>query len=360
MDFSTYVASGLSTPCSAQSCGTRSIDADSVEKCVAELAMNEIVHGAVVPDAQAQLCVAPSPERPETGQTMMSAATQSTNDVCADAVVVDVFTSSIAHYADESRPESGLTVCSMGSQSTNECCAAGMVERLMESELMLATNAPDGDVGTELLRQKLLGCMMDAVSTGTLDMHLQAAVQGRPKKGLEELTTFSRPEAEPGSILAKPLSSGAAMLMLAVQSVSSRDRRIGELQVMIREKERANLERDATIAAIQERLFTLNADKAHLDLDVKWHKNAHETAADRSYQLAASQRTLNGDLDIHNMKMRHACIESDPLMFSNNFSTTAGTGFGGTDFSGTRFPANSFMHTPRTALHAVLEPIANR
>lgn len=300
---------------------------------------------------------------------MVSGVTQSTNQVCADHVVEGLFTHNLAQFADSSRPASGqshITMISNTSQSTNEFCAAGMVQRIMESELVLATEPPGSDGGTELLRQKLLSRMMDAVSSGTLDAHLQAAVQARPKKkALEESqsqkTLFSEPEAEalPRSALAKPLllSSGAATLMLAVQSVSTRDRRIGELQAMIRERERANMERDAAIAALQERLFTLSADRAHLDLDVKWHKSALESATDRSSQLAASQRQLKGDLDVHNMKMRHACIESDPLMFSSHsdFSTTAGTAFAGTGLGGT-----GFMHAPRSPLHAVLEPIANR
>lgn len=374
----------------AQSCGTRSRGSENVELLVSEAVLGSLLQGVVssLPDQYAGsqsdwvsvVSATPLPssrpvsglDRPETresGATMFSAATRTTNGVCAEDVIIGLVSAEVAEYAaEQSRPatcQSAMSACTAATQSTNGCHAENLVEELVSVEIetnvlveqlvtadikkaSTAKKAPRDDVNIDALRKRLGGCMMEAMVSGTMDSHLEAALGASrgasPRRAPPSQAVFSEPEAEalPSSVLAKPPSTGAVALMHALQAISSRDRRVGELHAMIREKERAVAERDLAVATMQEKLAAMNADILHLDLDVEWHKRAQEGATDRCAQLAASQRQLLGDLDFHTMKTQHACIDSDPIMWSSrsDLSTTVGT---------------NFMQTPRR-----LEPIANR
>jgi len=96
----------------------------------------------------------------------------------------------------------------------------------------------------------------------------------------------------------------------ALDAVSERDRRVGELLAMISETQRSILERDEQCQQIEEKLGAARLDLAHLELDVEWHRRTLDSAKERSNELEANQKKLLVDLDGQTQKLRHANIEA--------------------------------------------------
>jgi len=114
-------------------------------------------------------------------------------------------------------------------------------------------------------------------------------------------------------------------LAWALQAVSQRDKRAGELLAMINEAQRKLCDREETCQQIEERIGSARLDLAHLELDIEWHRRSHEAAKERSCELEAGQYKLLGELDGENQKLRHANIEAQEscLMSARSEMSTA-------------------------------------
>lgn len=120
-------------------------------------------------------------------------------------------------------------------------------------------------------------------------------------------------------------------MALALDAVSQRDRRVGELLAMISETQRCILERDEQCQQIEEKISAARQDFAHLELDVDWHRRALDNAKERSNELEATQQKLQLDLDGQQQKLRHAGVEvRDSCLMSAQSEISTATGGGAT------------------------------
>jgi hypothetical protein len=148
-----------------------------------------------------------------------------------------------------------------------------------------------------------------------------------------------------------PVGDNSTLLM-ALEAVSQRDRRVGELVAMISETKRFILERNEQCQAIEEKIGATRVNLAHLDLDVEWHRQALENAKDRTTELEAGQRKLMVDLDGQQQKLRHTEIEARESCLASAQSEIS-TATGGATAS------SLGCYTPRNIQTMILDPLGS-
>jgi len=210
------------------------------------------------------------------------------------------------------------------------------------------------------LRDRLHDKLFEALDEGRLEEVVSEALAGRPPQHANqgpatppecvkvEVPTPSAPSKRDAlerldiqGALEVYTSTTDLGLVHVLDTISARDRRIGELTAMIREAERKIAERDLTCQQIQDRISTAKLDLAHVDLDFQWHSQALQGAQERNVELDTCHRRLRCELDGHRQKMKHAFIETDTLLMTARSDWSTATG-------GT-FPCQSLPnYTPRT------------
>jgi hypothetical protein len=124
-------------------------------------------------------------------------------------------------------------------------------------------------------------------------------------------------------------SENSPALQRALEAVAQRDRRVGELLVMISEANRQISDRDERCRGMEEKLGATRLDLAHLEVDVEWHRRSLEDAKEQTCALEVVQRKLLGDLDGQHQKLRHANVqvsEGCPMSALSEISTVTGGG----------------------------------
>jgi hypothetical protein len=229
-------------------------------------------------------------------------------------------------------------------------CESGALESAL-------TNALQDERSLEDIRLNMSDLLWNACETGALESALSGALQDSKEDSLEDIRAnmssllwsaceSGHLEQALGSMKASastpmkptylgtpspPVKPSSGMktsrpaVELAIEAMSLRDRRIGELSAMIKEAKQQLIERDECCRAIEGKLGAARIDLAHLDLDMEWHRRALDDAQERSNELEAGQRKLIGELDGHQQKFRHAKIEAEEscLMSARSELSTA-------------------------------------
>lgn len=177
----------------------------------------------------------------------------------------------------------------------------------------LIREAASNDV--DHLRCNLFTNCMDALHTGQLKNLVQDSLSGHICSHLEpeiEITLFTKHSAlkQPATISTVP----------DFHAVSALDRRIGELQGMIRNIQRLISERTGLCASIEEQLCASRAEFDHLVLDIEWHKNLLKHATGRAVELEATQKKLSVQLARHRAAMQHALIDTEAYTARSDLS----------------------------------------
>lgn len=179
-----------------------------------------------------------------------------------------------------------------------------------------------------------------------------AATPSTPSKDPPASDMVLETPAAPVKLANKIIPVGEnSTLLMALEAVSQRDRRVGELVAMIGETKRFILERDEQCQAIQEKIGATRVNLAHLDLDVEWHRQALENAKDRTTELEAGQRKLMVDLDGQQQKLRHTEIEARESCLASAQSEIS-TATGGATAS------SLGCYTPRNIQTMALDPLS--
>jgi creatine kinase len=223
----------------------------------------------------------------------------------------------------------------------------------------------------EELRRRARETLVKAAADKSLenvlwDVQRERQPQPPPTAAVEPMAaTPSTPSKDPVSDVV-PLGTPAApvklankipvgdnsTLLMALEAVSQRDRRVGELVAMISETKRFILERNEQCQAIEEKIGATRVNLAHLDLDVEWHRQALENAKDRTTELEAGQRKLMVDLDGQQQKLRHTEIEARESCLASAQSEIS-TATGGATAS------SLGCYTPRNIQTMILDPLGS-
>lgn len=100
--------------------------------------------------------------------------------------------------------------------------------------------------------------------------------------------------ARASSTPANAVASSAGGVLGLVSKLSEKDRRVGELLVLIREAEQRLVTRDQQCRQMEGLLATARADLAHLELDVEFRWREFEGVNQEHLQLEAQSRCTNG------------------------------------------------------------------
>lgn len=199
-----------------------------------------------------------------------------------------------------------------------------------------------GDDIDEATKQKARDALMAALGDDD-----EEAPSGTPSKPTYVGTPSPPVKASSG------MKTDMPAIDLAIEAMSQRDRRIGELMAMINETKQQIVERDESCQVIEGKLGAARMDLAHMDLDVEWHRRALDDAKERSLELEAGQRKLLGELDGHQQKLRHAKIEAEEsciMSARSELSTATGGATAASSLNGCFTPRNFITTT-------VLDPI---
>jgi len=200
------------------------------------------------------------------------------------------------------------------------------------------------------LRMRTAATLFDACDSGALEGAL-VSVKERSHKQRQRAAAPVGPGAMvPFQAAAVASPEQKTVAFLALQMLSQRDQRLGELTVMIRTTRQQIAERKESCEQIAEMIASAKHDASHLDLDIEWHRRALETAEERSIELGHSQRRLLGSLDLQQQKH----LDKPPAILSSRSESSATTACTMAATSWT-----SHCYTPRVG-NTALEPLVQR
>lgn len=167
-------------------------------------------------------------------------------------------------------------------------------------------------------------------------------------------TTPPTPDGKSFAAVQKPTmlgeDTGKSAVVLALQALSQRDRRVGELIAIIDKVKRHIVDRADHCMQIEQRLHGVRRDIAHLDLDVEWQRKALESAKERSCELQVFQQKLPVELAERQQKFRHSKMETrESCLMSARSELSTATGFSTSSLG---------CFTPQNPTTSSLEPLS--
>mmetsp|Transcript_48153 Transcript_48153/g.78210 ORF Transcript_48153/g.78210 Transcript_48153/m.78210 type:complete len:399 (-) Transcript_48153:51-1247(-) len=141
-----------------------------------------------------------------------------------------------------------------------------------------------------------------------------------PKNLLADLsaTTPAKPPVSPKATLpaAKASQNAVAGAMALLKAISGYDRRIGLLTAQIQESERRILDQTGCCTQLEADVDMARQDCQSLDYELENQQRALDREDLRGVKLLDSQRRLGEDMEVENLKQRHANLDCDAGMWT--------------------------------------------
>jgi len=145
--------------------------------------------------------------------------------------------------------------------------------------------------------------------------------------------------------------SGDQEFTSVITMLRARDRRVGELQFLVRDMEQKVIEREQQCQQMKEQLDYVKGTIVHMDMDIEWHKQSLQKAAERCAILEKDHKRSMLELEQHQHKLRHAEFDLTSLAKPSHYDFSTST----PNFRST-CDKNRF-NQPRTPRHTVLVPL---